>query len=404
MLVVSVLSYRALIAGSRCKSPNHSDVIMRAIICAAMLIPTVNVNAQDIDGMALQKLSEGFDLATKKRVIVGAQLAVGTVRQPTMLLRSYGRVSPSDTSRVDNDTAFCIASCSKPLASACILSIVDKGRLDLDRPVSENIAGLPALQTLQRQPVTQAPTLRQILCHRGGFYSQKRRLTRPQTQAIRNFSLTLEQSAATILASTLDTLPGSKYSYSGAGYVVAGLATEKALDTPFETLLQTHLCKPLEMTSTTYFPLALRSRSIAIGGPIRGEDKPAPHLYGSNHRLPLIGGSIYSTAEDLGKFASMLLQAGESNAPAVLGETAYKELLRQQFSGQFYGLGWGLRIQNRKTTRLSHLGGLYSYRSSIVVDLQKGYFVALVYTLADPGNRSTDDQIKRDISLIQNDL
>ena len=378
----------------------------QALIICVILCPILasSIDAQEINSAALRKLSAGLELATKKRVIVGAQLAVGTVRQPTMFLKSYGRVRPDGTAKVDNQTAFCIASCSKPLASACILRLVEKGRLHLDRPVSEYIEGFPALKTLQQVPAPQAPTLRQILSHRGGFYSQKRKITQQQSQAIRNFSLTLDQSAATILASAIDTLPGSKYAYSGAGYMIAGHAAEKGLDTPFETLLQTHLCKPLEMTSTTYFPQATLPRGLAIGGPTRGVEKPAPHLYGSKHRLPLIGGSIYSTAEDLGKFSSMILQAGQPNGSDVLGKNAYRELIKQQFPGQFYGLGWSLRIQNRKTTRLSHLGGLYSYRSSLAIDLQKGVFVAIVYTLADPGNRSADDQIKRDIGLIQNSL
>ncbi|MGI6177209.1 MAG: serine hydrolase [Eubacterium sp.] len=65
----------------------------------------------------------------------------------------------------DEDTLFCIASCSKSMTAEMIGSLVAEGVLDFDRPISEY---LPEFQLFDPE-ASKNFTLRDMLCHRTGF-------------------------------------------------------------------------------------------------------------------------------------------------------------------------------------------------------------------------------------------
>src|SRR5262245_46280915 len=66
--------------------------------------------------------------------VVGAQLAGGDSRGIARE-RSVGRVRPERDRPVCPETLFCIGSCSKPSAAACIVSLAADGTLTLDEPI-----------------------------------------------------------------------------------------------------------------------------------------------------------------------------------------------------------------------------------------------------------------------------
>lgn len=328
--------------------------------------------------------------------VVGAQVLVGSTRSRTQAAIHLGTVGPTDSRPVSDQTIFCIASCSKPIASAVVFSLLDSKKLDLNRPASELIPELKALTTVGGAKA-RSPILRELLSHRGGVYSQMQKPSKEQLAAIRDFRLTLDESVQIIARQPLLTQPGTKYAYSGAGYMLVGMMAEKATSKRFETLLQERICKPLRMTSTTYFPNDEKFDEIAMGG--KSQLVP-PHSLDDQLQLPLVGGSIYSTATDLERFARMILSQGQLNRKQVLSKKALTTFVSPAFSSQAYGHGWLLTRKNGRVVALSHKGSLPPYQCAIRINLQDKTYKIALWTLAKPVNVQATIRIKATVDSL----
>lgn len=334
-----------------------------------------------------QPLVASLDQLLVDGQIVGAQAIVA--EHGRILLEHYvGTVSVESGGDVDADTRFCIGSCSKPFASSVIMVLVDEGKISLDDPIDQHLPGFAALVVASGEPAVRAPTLRELLCHRAGIFSQKRGMTPAQKPLIRDFRLTLKQSVDGIARHKLIAQPGSEYAYSGAGYCVIGRLAEVAAGNTFEGIFQQKLAGPLGLKRTTYFPSA--DKNVAAGAVLIGEqlrsNRQTPHLFGANLHLPLIGGSLYSTARETTRFAQMIADRGRVDSKPVISNRTWKELTRQQ-ADQLYGLGWSLTLRKGRTVRLSHNGSLASSRSQLRVDLDTGRSVVVHYTVAKSNDR-----------------
>lgn len=242
-----------------------------------------------------------------------------------------------------------------------------------------------------------SPNLKHLLTHRSGIYSQHDNPTVQQLQAIRDFRLTLKESVERISRQTLVSEPGTRYSYSGAGYCVLGRMAEVATGQEFEALLQEKLCQPLKMTRTTYFPDTSQFDEIAEGG--RNNFTP-PHTLSDSLKLPLIGGSLYSTAEDLCKWFQMITKGGTVAGNEILSSKAVKLMTGPAVESQPYGYGWLLTRSNGRVTAMGHNGSLPPYQAAIRVNLVTGHYTVVLWTLANPRKVQATKRIRSQIAKL----
>lgn len=210
------------------------------------------------------RFTEIIQRAMRQEAVVGAQLVIGT-KSAHVVSRQFGVLAPGSTKGVDRETLFCIGSCSKPVAAACVMTMVDDGTLPLDEPIDKWLDGFSNPRDKRGRSLERAPTMRELLAHRGGIYSQKSELTPSQVSAIRDFRRTLADSVSIISRQPLSTAPGTSFSYSGAGYCVLGRVCERVAGVDFEDLINARLCRPLGLSRTTYFPSSV-DQNIAVGG------------------------------------------------------------------------------------------------------------------------------------------
>ena len=332
----------------------------------------------------LKSFEEELAALASRDEVVGLQVAI---RGSSGLLFSgtYGTVSAGGGKKVDEETLFLVASCSKPFASMCVLSLVADGEIpiQLADPVSRWIPAYGSVAVKGGGLASRSPTVEELLSHRAGIYSQKSGMTQQESKWIRDFRLSLEESVDGIVASPLISNPGSSYAYSGAGYCVLGRVAELVTGKPFEVIFQERICNPLGMKRTTYFPFEKFPRGeIATGVP----EETSPHRLGREHRLPLIGGSLYTTAGEMTLFGRAISEGWRGNCehlpgvPSAMIRDAGESRSRQSQ----YGLGWKVVKRNGESIRLSHSGSLGSHRAWLAVDLEKGVSVAGCWTLASP--------------------
>lgn len=196
--------------------------------------------------------------------------------------RSFGAYTPL--------TAVPIASASKWLSAAVIMSLVDDGTIGLDEPLA---LYLPAFGDA---PLNQI-TFRQCYSHTSGLpgYSDC-------NPCLADGSSTLQQCAADIAAGGLLAAPGSAFCYGGCSMQAAAAAAEIAAGTPWNTLFTERVIAPLLLQDTSF-----------------GD--------GDN---PRVAGGAVSSARDYAAFLQMQIQRGEFRGQQVLSSLAVEEMQEEQ--------------------------------------------------------------------------
>lgn len=182
-----------------------------------------------------------------------------------------------------------IASCSKWLTAALVMSFVDQGKLSLDDKVSKY---LPIFTKYSKGYIT----IKDCLSHLTGIESEPIRLL---SLLSRKKFASLEEEVDDF-ASKKDILsnPGLEFRYGNIGLNIAGRVLEVLTKRSFEQLMQEHITRPLMMRNTSFSSFSAVSPS---------------------------GGAI-STASDYMNFLSMIVNKGMFNNKRILSEKAIADM------------------------------------------------------------------------------
>jgi CubicO group peptidase (beta-lactamase class C family) len=185
-----------------------------------------------------------------------------------------------------------IASATKTLSAAVLLSLVDSGVLTLDDRVGQ---WLPEWNTGLKAQIT----LRMCFSHTSGMIASHPLLS--------DDTITLRQAAQGLAALPLQAVPGSSFVYGGASMHVAGAVCEAASGQSWAQLFQQRIAQPLQLLATDY---------LGIGS-------------ASN---PRIAGGARSDLRDFARFMTMLRQGGSWNGVQVLSAASVDTMLSDQTS------------------------------------------------------------------------
>lgn len=221
-------------------------------------------------------------------------------------------------------TRFRVASISKPLASAALGLLVERGQLDLDAPVRELVPEYPD----QGHPIT----ARQLAAHLSGIphYGEGDLVNRIH---YRDVIHALDKFKDRPLLS----VPGERFSYSSFGWNLLGAVIQRAAGTDFLEYMHREVFEPAGMAHTeadrTEVPTPQGARFYEIQPDGAVVDAPAV----DNSDLWAAGGFL-STAEDLVRFGDALL-AGSLLLPSTV-DILWD--IQKTASGEDtgYGLGW----------------------------------------------------------------
>lgn len=208
-----------------------------------------------------------------------------------VLSRAYGLADREFGVPVEADHAFRIASISKSFTRVLVGRLVERGVLGFDDPLSRWLPDFPSADRI---------TIRLLLDHRAGVPSVN---SLPfDEEAFLPHTLTgLVDSLARM---PLDFEPGTDESYSNGGYAVLALVAERATGTPYPTLLDSEVLRPLGLTRTAH------EREGEIVPKLARGYEPSPETFGRLRHAPFQemmtktgGSSLVSTAADLARWA-----------------------------------------------------------------------------------------------------
>jgi len=222
----------------------------------------------------------------------------------------FGFSDPGGSVPVTTGTVFEGASLSKPIAAYAALQLVAEGRMGLDVPLSAYLTD----QYLPASAYRDQITLRRVLSHTSGLSNNL------------------------IWKSTrIRFEPGSRFSYSGMGFVYLQKVMECLTGTAFGTYMRTAVFEPLAMSSSTYDP-ASRHGDLPRGYfPVMGMQIPLPRLVVVGE--PNAASSLLSTATDIAEFEIELMDPRHAN-PAVVDQMLSDQV--RVDDSVWWGLGIGL--------------------------------------------------------------
>lgn len=190
----------------------------------------------------------------------------------------------------DGITEVPIASASKWLTAATMMSLVDEERVALDDPVSMYLP--------QFTGASGRATIRQLLSHTSGI---------AQADCIWSTNSTLADCVDRVARSKPSTAPGTTFAYGNTSYSVAGRIIEVVTGESFEQAFEHRIAEPVGMAST---------RFDDAGGV--QTDNPVP------------AASAVSSLHDYGRYVQMIAADGEIDGVRVLSAASVREMERDQ--------------------------------------------------------------------------
>ncbi len=302
----------------------------------------------------------------------------------------YGLVEAGGA-EVNRETRFQAGSVSKPVASLGILRLVEQGKLSLDADLNDSLVSwkIKSNQFTQKHPVT----LREVMSHTAGFnvhgfggYQMGQRL--PTVAEILNGAEPANSPAVVV-----ETVPGTKFAYSGGGITVMQLAAIDVTHRPFDKLMQELVLDPLEMKHSTYeqpLPRDWRSQSAVAhngGKPIDGKW----HVYPEK-----AAAGLWTTPSDLGRYIIGLARAGRGESGAILSPEMAKQMLTRQTGG------WGLGISVEgagPNWHFSHNGVNDGFLTQMIGYVEKGQGVVVMVNSDGDGASALLNEICEDAGI-----
>ncbi len=231
--------------------------------------------------------------------IPGAVLVIGH-NGKVVYRKAYGyRALEPRREPMTLDTVFDLASLTKVIATTtAVMQLVQAGKIRLNDPVAKY---LPEFAQNGKQDIT----IRQLLTHYSGLPPDLD-LSAPWEGKDTGYKMAF--------AETLQEAPGSAFVYSDINFIMLGALVERVSGEPLEVYCQRNVFTPLHMMHTRFLPPASWRAQIA---PTQ-YDENNHMLRGVVHdptsrRMGGVAGhaGLFSTADDLAKFAQALLNGGE---------------------------------------------------------------------------------------------
>ena len=273
--------------------------------------------------------------------------------------KGFGYSDLENGVRAKPETAYRLASITKPMTAVGILKLVEEGKIDLDAPVQEYVPYFPEKKW--------KITVRELLGHLGGISHYRNRWelhikehkdTREAIGIFANFPLVAE--------------PGTEFHYSSYGYNLLGAVIEGASGRHYGDYMRRNVWAPLGMNDTRMDdPNEIIKNRVRGYRLIEGKLKNSEFIDISSR---FAGGGTRSTVLDLLKFAR--------------GITSGKVISRKTFDlmstsmatkkGLLTDYGMGLRVRPvNGHFVVSHSGSQAETRTLLVIFPKEDFAIAI---------------------------
>jgi CubicO group peptidase (beta-lactamase class C family) len=280
---------------------------------------------------------------------------------------------------VTETTLFQAGSISKPLAALAALHQVQNGKLSLDTNVNSALISwnVPESPVANGKPVT----LRELLTHTAGITVHGFPGYRANDPVPNLIQVLNGEKPANTPPIRVESEPGSKWNYSGGGYVVMQQLLLDTTKEPFPKLIHDTVLAPIGMTHSTYEQPIPADLKTAAATPYEANGDP---ITGGAHTYPeMTAAGLWTTSQDLARYCIEIEGSLQGKANHVLSQKLTEEMLTPGKAN------WGLGLEiggSSDNPYFSH-GGVNAGFEGLFVAYEKHGDGAVVLTNAQGGTR-----------------
>ena len=302
--------------------------------------------------------------------------------------KAYGLSNREDMSPNRTDTKFNIASMGKMFTGVAVAQLAEQGKLSLDDPLDKY---LPA--DWLNPEASRRVKINHLLTHTSGLGDYFKKLRQqPKDMVYRR----LEDYRPLVVDETLKFEPGTRWSYSNTGMLLAGVVIEQVTGQSYFDYVRESIYLPAGMTNTDAYEKDGPEPNKATGYVKIFTDKGIQWMSskGEPVKKGMPSGGSFSTLEDLLKFDIAL-----RNHKLLTPE--YTEMVlssKPELSSPFYG--YGFNVGKCEAGRIvEHGGDGTGIQSSFRMYLDEGYTVAVLANRNAPSAGIVDHVIHQLINL-----
>ena len=353
-------------------------VAMRRLVCVPVLL-CVAVPAQ----------ADRFDpvrAAIREQLVENGvpSIAVAVMQDGKIVWEEgFGWADREKRIPADAHTMYSLASISKPITATGLMTLVQDGKVDLDRPADDYLGNA---KLTARVGDARAATVRRVAGHTAGlplhyqfFYEDEPVARPPMGETIRRYA-------------NLVSAPGERYQYSNLGFGILDEIISRTSGLSYADFMRREVFLPLGLTHT----------SVDIGP---GLEAFAATRYDRNGApIPFYtfdhpgASAVFSSAHDLIRFAGFPLKNRLPGQKPILSAAMIDEMhrpvdpqaVREEGSG--YGVGFSVRIKDGYRV-VSHTGGMAGVATIMQLFPDRNTALVVLTNSSSPAPRIIADRI-----------
>ncbi len=272
-------------------------------------------------------------------------------------------------------TKFRIGSVSKPLTAVALLQMVEQGKIDLDAPVQKYVPAFPDKGA--------KITVRLLAGHLAGI----RHYQGDEFLIAKHYDNVLD-GLKIFQDDPLVASPGTKFSYSSYGFNLLSAVIESASGENFLAYMHGHVFGPLGLRNTIEDQPAeiIEQRARFYS---RLKDQPVRNAPFVDNSYKWAGGGFLSSAEDLARFGSALLQPGFLKPESLQLLFTSQKTMDGKETG--YGMGWFIGKSKSGQRIYEHAGGSTGGSSQLILYPDARVVVAMICNFDGYGGWDKED-------------
>ena len=283
---------------------------------------------------------------------------------------------------------FQIGSMTKMFTAAELVTLAEEGKVKLDAPIGDYVEGTsPALARI---------TAHQLLSQTSGIVDQPAEYGSQDESALADFVHSWKESEYCLLP------PGRIFSYSNPGYSLAGFLVQQVGGKSYADLMVESVFKPLGMNQTTFRPTVAMTFPIAVGHSESEQKKLVVVRPFAQDTRYLPAGYIYTSIDDLSRFAIAFVNDGKLDGKEVLHPDVIRKMSQSYIDiptdpvwiDSRYGYGLFLHMY-RGVKLLEHVGSMPGFVAEIwMVPEKKGAVIVLANKEGRPFTKTMDKALE----------
>jgi len=340
-----------------------------------------------------------------------------TIEGKTAYQGIFGSANIERGEKLKKDTLYRLASMTKPVVAVAVMIMAERGKIDLDAPVSDILPEFKGQKLLSGELPTRGITARDLLTHSSGLcQDETAEMIVDVFRSLVPDGVTLENMVRGYASLPLAFEPRSKTSYSAlAGFDVLARMVEVTANMKIEDFVKLAIFEPLKMNDTAWYPSDKQWEKVttpyaAENGALTPVDMGRLNFGAFPMSYTSGGAGLIGTLSDYSRFAQMLLNEGELDGARILeAETVRQMKTVQLFKETTQNVGttetWGLGMRvitatnDAQPVTVGSFGWSGAYGTHFWVDPEKK--LTAVYmsnlTTAQGSGADTAREFERDV-------